>query len=278
MKTVLIALLLLITLPFQAQTEAELNTKGIEWAKKGDLKKAFELFNQAITTNPKFSSAYTNRGNVYRQQGQFELAISDYSKSYELYPNVDVLYFRANTYMDFEQYAKAEADYTSIINLEPSYSDIYFDRAYACIMQKKYQEAKEDMEKQLVLNPRDFKSLANLINLKKQLDLKEEALADYEKLLKEFPDAEDMHIIYNNRANLYTDLKQLDKALDDINKALTINPNYDLGYLNRAEIYQKMGNKVKACENFKKAQALKVESNRHFEADEDYLEVKKLCD
>ncbi|NNT71695.1 tetratricopeptide repeat protein [Flavobacterium sp. IMCC34852] len=277
MKTTLTALFLLVALSFQAQTSAELNTKGIEWAQKGDLKTAFDFFNRAIVLDPNFSSAYSNRGHVYRQQGQFELAVSDYTQSYALYPNIQVLYARANTYMDMEQYEKAQADYTAIINLEPTFSDIYFDRAYSYIMQKKYQEAMRDMEKQLELTPKDFKSLANLINLKKQLDLKEEALADYKRLLKDFPDAEDLHIVYNNRANLYSDLKQFDKALADINKALEIKPDYDLGYLNRAEIYQKMGNKAKACENFKKAQELKVETNRHFQADEDYLAVKKLC-
>lgn len=277
LKFTLIVAVLLMGNCLQAQTAVELNTKGIEFAKKGNLEKAFGLFNDAITKDPNLSSAYSNRGTVYRQQGKFDLALKDYSKSYELYANLDILYSRANTYMDMDNYDAARADYTAIIDKDPNYSDIYFDRAYSYIMQKKYREAMSDMEKQLAFNPKDFKSLANLINLKKQLDLKQEALLDYERLLKDFPDAPDLQIIYNNRANLYSDLNQLDKALADINKAIAIKPDYDMGYLNRAEIYQKMGNKAKACENFAKAQELKVETNKHFEADEDYLNVKKLC-
>ena len=134
------------------------------------------------------------------------------------------------------------------------------------------------MEQQLVINPKDFKSLANLINLKTHLKMNKEALADYEKLLRDFPNESDMHIIYNNRANLYVELKELDKALADINKALELKADYDMGYLNRAEIYNKMGNKKLACADFNKAQQLKVELNKHFEADEDYLSVKKLCE
>lgn len=278
MKKVFIIITLVMALNSYSQTEVDLNKKGIEYAQKGDFKKAFELFNEAIQTNPKYANAYANRGQVYRQQGQNDLAITDFTKSLALYPDDPyLLHTRAETYMDLESFEKAATDYTNIIRKDPSYPDIYFDRAYCYIRQKNYAEAKKDMEQQLVLYPKDFKSLANLINLKKQLKMNKEALIDYEKLLKEFPNEPDMHIVYNNRGNLYQEMNDLDHALADINKAISIKTDYDMGYLNRAEIYNKMGNKEKACEDFSIAQKLKVESNKHFEADEDYLSVKKLC-
>ncbi len=170
------------------------------------------------------------------------------------------------------------SDYSAVIKKDPSFTDIYFDRAYSYIRQQKYQEAKDDLEQQLIRTPKDFKSLANLINLKKKLNLLQEALADYDTLLKEFPNEPDMHIVYNNRANLYQEMNQLDKALADCNTAISIKADYDMGYLNRAEVYNKMGNKEKACIDFKKAQQLKVESNPHFDEDADYTSVKKLCE
>lgn len=279
MKKQILAALVTLSLTANAQKEVDLNTQGIEYAQKGDLKKAFELFNQAIEANPKFSNGYSNRGQVYRQRGQYDLAIADFTKSLELYPNnMDVLYSRADVFMETNKFDKATSDYTSIINKKPTYPNIYFDRGFSYIRQDKFEEAKKDMENQLALDPKDFKSLANLINIKKQLKMNEEALMDYERLLKEFPNEDDMNIVYNNRANLYVEMNQLDKALIDINKALEIKKDYDMGYLNRAEIYNKMGNKERACEDFSKAQQLKVESNKFFEADDDYLSVKKACE
>ncbi len=279
MKKQILSAIITLSLAANAQKEVDLNTKGIEYAQNGDLKKAFELFNQAIEANPKFPNGYSNRGQVYRQQKQHDLAIADFTKSLELYPdNLNVLHSRASVYMASNDFEKATLDYTAIINRKSSFPDIYFDRGFAYIRQKNYEEAKKDMEQQLILNPKDYKSLANLINIKKHLKMNDEALKDYERLLIEFPNERDMHIIYNNRANLYQEIKQLDKALIDINKAIEIKKDYDMGYLNRAEIYNKMGNKEKACKDFKKAQELKVESNKFFEADEDYLSVKKLCE
>lgn len=279
MKRKLAVALFLLSLTTFAQKEVELNEQGIEYAKKGDLEKAFDLFNKAIETNPKYPNGFSNRGQVYRQMKKYDLAIIDFTKSLELNAdNPNIISARADAYMSVNNFEKATTDYTTIINKNPSYKDIYFDRGYSYIMQKKYEEAKKDMEQQLVLNPNDFKSLANLINLKKHLKMNTEALADYESLIKNFPNQPNMHIVYNNRANLYQDLNELDKALADINKALEIKPDYDMGYLNRAEIYNKMGEKKLACEDFSRAKQLKVESNKYFEADKDYLSVKKLCE
>ncbi|MBC7416528.1 MAG: tetratricopeptide repeat protein [Pedobacter sp.] len=206
------------------------------------------------------------------------MAIADFTKSLELYPdNLDVLYARADVYMDTNNFAKATADYTTIINRKPTFANIYFDRGFAYIRQEKYEEAKKDMENQIALDPKDFKSLANLINIKKHLKMNQEALIDYEKLLKQFPNENNLHIVYNNRASLYMELHEFEKALTDTNKAIALKDDYDMGYLNRAEIYDKMGNKKKACEDFNKAQQLKVESNKFFVSDADYLSVKKLC-
>ena len=273
-------LLFIVFLPISiyAQTAEELNTQGIEFAKKGDIGKGFELFNKAIETNPEFPDAYSNRGNVYRMGEKYELAIKDYSTSLKLNPkSLDVLYSRANTYLDMENFKKAIDDYSMIIELKPSFPNIYFDRAYANIRNDNFKKAKNDFEAQLELNPNDFKSLANLINIKYKLELYDDALLDYTKLFKRFPNQQNLHILYNNRANLYQEIDEYQKALQDINKALELNENYDMGFLNRAGINMKLGNNKEACEDYKKAIELEVETNDHFEMYDDFKKLKKLC-
>jgi len=278
-KPILSILLLLISLTAFSQKELVFNKEGIEYAKNGRIQLAFDSFNNAIKANPNFSNAYTNRGNIFRMQKKYDLAIKDYSKSIELNPeNLGVVYSRANTYSDKEDFKNAIKDYSIIIDQNPSFTDIYFDRAYANIRLENYNDAKNDLESQLALTPTDFKSLANLINIKTKLKLYDEALVDYEKILIAYPNQPNLHILYSNRANLYKDINQLPKALESINMALTINNEYDIGFLNSADINLKLGNKEQACTDFKKALSLGVQKNEHFKVDEDFRMLKKNCE
>ena len=285
-KILAIAILLIMTQNLISQTALELNSKGIELAKKGKIDKAFSIFEEAIKLYPDAPGPYSNRGNVYRMRKQYELAISDYSKSLELNPdNLSVLYARANTYyarantyMDNNNFEMAVSDYSKIIEKKPSFSDIYFDRAYANIRLEKYKDAKTDLESQLELTPKDFKSLANLINIKKKLELFDEALADYQKIVTEFPNQPNLHILYNNWASLYREIEKPKEALEKINKALKLKKKYDIGLFNRAGIYLELGEEKDACKDFKKALKLDLEKNEHFETDEDFEKLKQLCE
>ena len=277
-KTLLFLFLSLIFNYTFSQNEAELNSKGIQFAKAGNLDKALETFKKIIEINPNSIGANTNIGNIYRIKKDYQSAINYYSKSFEISPNLNVLFSRANTYLDSEQIEKSIIDYTYIIKKDKNFNSIYFDRAYAYIRIKNYEKAKIDLEKQLVLKPNDFKSLANLINVKKLLGQTDSLSNDYAQILKKFPNNENKYILYNNWANLYVELNQLDKALEKINLALKENKKYDLGYLNKGEIYLKLGNIKKACKNYEKALKLNVLQNKHFEADQDYIDLKNACE
>ena len=189
-KILIITILLITTQNLISQTAEELNSKGIELAKKGKIDKAFSIFEKAITLYPDSPGPYSNRGNVYRMRKEYDLAINDYSKSLDLNPdNLSVRYSRADTYMDNGKFEMAISDYSKIIEKKPTFSDI----AYANIRLEKYGNAKIDLESQLEITPKDFKSLANLINIKTKLELFDEALADYKKIVNEFTNHTKLH-------------------------------------------------------------------------------------
>ena len=58
---------------------------------------------------------------------------------------------------------------------------------------------------------------------------------------------------YNNRADYYLQIGNLEKALSDINTAIQLDKNYAPGYATRAEIYLKLNKKDKARKDVKKA-------------------------
>lgn len=132
------------------------------------------------------------------------------------------------------------------------------------------------MEKNLELNPKDMESLINLAHLKTKLSLYDEALKDYEILLQN-KDDKNLHVVYNNIANLHKKLNNYELALVDINKSIELKSDYDIGYSNRANIYFKLGDKLKACSDFKKALQLGIENNKHYKPDDTDIELSKIC-
>lgn len=279
MKKILsLLVIILFCQRLSAQTIEELNAQGIKYAKKEKFDEAFSAFDKAINLYPNSPGAYANRGNIHRFRGNFDFAIADYSKFLDLSPdNIDVLYARAGVYKEVAAFDKAISDYSRVIEINPAHPDIYFDRAYSYIRLKDYENAKNDLISQLKISPKDFKSLANLINVKKELKLFDEAIVDYDKILNEFPNQPDLHILYNNRANLYRETNRPKEALVEIEKALKSNKNYAIGYFNRAAIYLDLGDQSNACKDFKKALSLNLQKDPHFEVDEDFEKLNSLC-
>lgn len=69
-------------------------------------------------------------------------------------------------------------------------------------------------------------------------------------VLAKFPDCA---IAYNNRGNAYNFNGQYEKALNDFNRAIEINPALELAYFNRGKIYEKLKDYNRAIEDFTNA-------------------------
>jgi len=64
-------------------------------------------------------------------------------------------------------------------------------------------------------------------------------------------------VCYNNRGTAYGKRGQFDKAIEDLNKAIVLYPDYSDAYSNRGIIYSKVGLLDSAIESFNQAVALK---------------------
>jgi len=66
-------------------------------------------------------------------------------------------------------------------------------------------------------------------------------------------------MVYYDRGLAYLNKGQNDKALEDFNKAIAINPNYAKAYYNRGVIYYKKWLDEKAISDFRKACDMGIE-------------------
>lgn len=77
-----------------------------------------------------------------------------------------------------------------------------------------------------------------------------------EQCTKQYEDAQTNHnraIILNNRGNAYYYKGQYDRAIEDYNKAIELNPNYTYAYYNRGLAYYQKVQYDLAIENYNKA-------------------------
>jgi tetratricopeptide (TPR) repeat protein len=145
-------------------TNAEAYTKrGKVYEEKGDYDQAIADHNQAIQFNPNLAIAYTNRGLAYYRKGDYDRAIADHTQAIRLNPNLAEAYFsRGNGCYSKGEYDRAITDYTQAIRLDPSFANAYSNRGIAYFNKGEYARARADWEKVLQLNPNHADARQNL--------------------------------------------------------------------------------------------------------------------
>jgi tetratricopeptide (TPR) repeat protein len=98
-----------------------------------------------------------------------------------------------------------------------------------------------------------FVSLSSLAI--RQMQIWENGLSLWRYVIEKEPDK--VSIAYTNLGSVYQKMGQFDKAMENFDKAITLDPNDNLAYINRGVIFDKAGQFDKAIESYGKA----VQSN-----------------
>ena len=170
--------------------------RAIPHWKKGDLNRALEDYNKAIQLDPKNSTYYKVRGDFYQNQ------LKDYDKAF--------------------------ADYATAIKLNPKDVDAYKARGELYESQEKYLEAIKDYQTALKLAPEKLDFDYNKIgDIYKELKDYPRALEYYTKAINQESDpkyafADTRAAAYLNRAQIYMEQEDYDKAIADCDKGLEL--------------------------------------------------------
>src|SRR3972149_2138113 len=113
-----------------SSAEANIN-HGADNYQRGQYDEAISDFSKAIEINPAYAEAYTNRGNAYATQENYDQAISDYNESLKINPRLTETYNnRGIAYGKGKgQYDKAISDFNKAIEINPTYAEVYFNKA-----------------------------------------------------------------------------------------------------------------------------------------------------
>lgn len=125
-------------------------------------------------------------------------------------------------------------------------ADAYFNRGLARLRLKTLNEAVDDFDKYIEINPNNYFAYNNRANAKMLLNLNKEAIDDFGKAIELSPSKSDL---YFNRANAKFNLRSFTDAIVDYNVAIDLQP-FDSGYyLNRALAYVEINELNQALED-----------------------------
>ena len=153
------------------------------------------------------AAVYYNRGEEYRKAGDWDRAISEYTRAININPNYELAYSgRGRCYgVDGKrEWDQALADYTTANRLNPG------EPAYVNNIGSYYFNYARDYER---------------------------AIAQFSAAIKIAPNA----LRHRNRGLAYYSLGDYNNALNDFNESIRLDPNNAIVYLRRANVYRAQG-------------------------------------
>lgn len=122
--------------------------RGICYAYLNAFDKAMADFNHALRKNAYLADAYNERGNLYRMDEQYDLAINDYTAAVTIDPDHYAAYYnRALSFEKQKMLLEAEADLTEAIQRDSGIATCYEARGRVRNKLKQYDGAIADYER-----------------------------------------------------------------------------------------------------------------------------------
>ncbi|MEW6110653.1 MAG: tetratricopeptide repeat protein [Thermodesulfobacteriota bacterium] len=137
-----------------AQMMSILN-EGLEYHKTGNLKKAVELYTEALQKKtPKAAEAHNWRGMAYEELGDQDKALADYNEAIRISPNyADAYNNRGELYRKQKKFSLAARDYNEAIKHDKNFPEAQFNAALVAEEQRNPKNAITHYEEYLKLSP-----------------------------------------------------------------------------------------------------------------------------
>jgi serine/threonine protein kinase/tetratricopeptide (TPR) repeat protein len=197
---------------------------------RGQKQEALATAEAAVAANTRDINAWDSRGTAHAALGNYEQAVSDYSKGLECFPAGWMYKRRAIVHLKLKHYEEALSDIAHSIQDRPSdLTNITWIPAeiFANCPDERYRNHFLDLVNQTVrLNHDSADALSARAGILRRLGQFDAALKDFDEVIERGTTS-----AYGRRAQLYVDMQQFDRALADFERAIELNPS-DAIYLN----------------------------------------------
>jgi tetratricopeptide (TPR) repeat protein len=156
--------------------------QGLRWHQRGEYDKAISIFTSVLTINPTNVYALAGRGDSWAEKKEYTYALADYDRAILASPSMARLYYhrgvcwyeyaKRGKWYDGDKLPNAVADYTKAIALDPTNVAAYINRANINYMMGNFEQALDDYDKILKLTPNDKRAKAERAKTLKALQEK----------------------------------------------------------------------------------------------------------
>jgi tetratricopeptide (TPR) repeat protein len=243
---------------------------------------ALVYYKKSLALDPKFTEAYLNIANIYKEKNQVSTAISTLENGLKILPknqkltallntlkseNIDIRYQNALQKHKHGKYADAINEYLSIMQVSEPDSDLYLNLGAAYQAAKKLPEAVNAYKKAIQLNSKNSTAYYYLGTVYSAQNKNAEAVANYKKALTLDPNNNEIKLALKDAQENLSNAA-LQKGINEYNKAqypqalLTFNtlaikdPNNAYVFYYRAMVYDAMKKYQLAIADYKVAQRL----------------------
>jgi len=176
--------------------------------------------------------ALNRRGQARADQGQDDLAVSDFRAALEFDPNCwRALHNRSVTFAQNGKFAEAFDDVCKVIEINPQFAKAYSNRATLYVQAGDYEKALTDYAEAIELAPTLVQALVGQGRVRHLTGRLEEALASFHAAVEQAPDNAE---IVCSRGDLLVDLGRYSEALEDYARAIDLDPKFEHAYRNGA--------------------------------------------
>lgn len=234
---------------------------------RGDVANAVTAYTEALRdtglANDRRATILNDRGVANARLGQTKLALEDYNRAVELFPEYPVAYNnRGNLLLAVGQLDEAMKDFDRALVLAPGYAAAYSNRANAEMKLGKPDVAIRDFTKAIELMPASAPPLSGRGLAHLATDKPHAAIRDFSRAVS--ADAR-FASAYRNRAEARMTIGQRDEAIEDLSRAIAFDVNNTELYVVRGYAYLLNGNTASALKDFSHAIELDGKSSAAFE-------------
>ncbi len=161
--------------------------RGIALSELGNSRDALDDFNYAIENSMSNSLLYSLRASSHMDLGEYDFALSNYTKSLEIDDDPITRFNQGNAYLNLEMYDEAIETYQMVIEQEPSDSAM-INQGIAYRSIGEFDIALEKFKTVLTIFPTHDVALGQIIATNHELGRDEESLPILEKAISEDPE------------------------------------------------------------------------------------------
>jgi len=206
---------------------------------RGQHAMALELFDRAITLDPRDASTHSNRGNLLAALDRPQNALASFDNALAIRQDLAQVHCnRGNILHGMGRHADALESYAAAIVAQPNLAEAHNNQGNTLAALGRAEEARASYTKAIAHSPQYADAIYNRANTLQSLQRHADAMRDYDRALSlqpDFPEA------WCNRGNTLQAQGQLQAALESYDRAVAARPGYTDALNNRGNILKALG-------------------------------------